>query len=180
MRVAKWAAVTVMAVMLGAAGCSSGEGDGGDAKAPASPRPQGTGQLTKGIVRADLDTSVADAGVLANAPEYAQNFERAPTGSQPSCTVAFKGFGTDTNPVDLARFEVLVGELRERAWQQPGDRKERKDRDGVIGVAEVVLKQRGWRMVAEYRSIPEEGVITLMAFDEACMKRYGTNNGPVS
>ncbi|MFB7448136.1 hypothetical protein [Streptomyces sp. NPDC056194] len=101
-------------------------------------------------MQTDLDTSGTDAGVSANAPEYGE--QRASASSPLSCGVYFMGFGTDTASVDLARFEQLVGELCERAWQQPEQRIERKDRDGMIGVAEVWLSQRGWRMSVEYRT----------------------------
>ncbi|MEV7571435.1 hypothetical protein [Streptomyces tanashiensis] len=121
-------------------------------------------------MRADLDTSVADAGVQANAPEYGE--DRAPASSPLSCGVYFKGFGTDEAAVDLARFEKLVGELRKRACQQPEQRTERKDRDGVIGIAEVWLPQRGWRMSVEYRTPPDESVITVKAYDTACLKEH--------
>ncbi|MFI6416945.1 hypothetical protein ACIBG6_05905 [Streptomyces sp. NPDC050842] len=177
----KWAAVAIAVIALGAAGCG-GAGDTGVAAktAPPSPRPQGTGPLSKEVIRSDLDTSVADAGVPANAPKYARTFDDAPVGSKQSCSVAFKGFGTETTPVDLARYEALVGELRERGWRQSGDRKERKDVDGAIGEVQAVLKQRGWTIVTDYASIPEEGVITLMAFEDACMKKHGYGTGPVS
>ncbi|TXS33201.1 hypothetical protein EAO71_03325 [Streptomyces sp. ms191] len=117
-----------------------------------------------------MDTSVADAGVPANVPEYGE--DRGPEGSPRACGVSFKGFGTDEASVDLARFERLVAELRERAWRQPTKRTERTNRDGAIGVAEVFLSQRGWRMSVEYRNPPEEGVITILAYDVACLKKH--------
>ncbi|MEU6167193.1 hypothetical protein [Streptomyces tanashiensis] len=168
--------MTVAAIMITVAGCGSGDGGVGEAKPPASPRPQGTGPLAKSVVQADLDTSVADAGVPANAPEYGEN--RAAESSPLSCGVYFKGFGTDTASVDLVRFEKLVGELRDRAWQQPGQRTERKDRDGAIGVAEVWLSQRGWRMSVEYRNPPDEGVITVKAYDIACLRKHNVDLKP--
>ncbi|MFD8643756.1 hypothetical protein ACFV14_26065 [Streptomyces zaomyceticus] len=176
MRGTKRAAVAMAAVMITAVGCSSADNGAGDPKPPTSPRPQGTGPLTESVVRADLDTSVADAGVPANAPEYGEH--RGSADSPLSCGVYFKGFGTDTASVDLARFEQLVGELRERAWQQPEQRTERKDLDGAIGVAEVWLSQRGWRMSVEYRSPPDEGVITVKAYDTACLRKHDVGLEP--
>ncbi|MBT2443889.1 hypothetical protein J7E93_28095 [Streptomyces sp. ISL-36] len=182
MRRTKWAAMAVAVIVLGAAGCGTSDAGTGVAAAPVptSPRPQGTGPLTKEVVRTDLDTSAAAAGVPANASEYARVPEDASAGSPRSCVVGFKGFGTEATPVDVARYEAVVGELRKRDWQQPRDRKERKGvDDGVIYEAQVVLKQRGWTMVAEYRTAPEDGVITLMAFEDVCMKKNGADAGPV-
>jgi hypothetical protein len=138
---------------------------------PASPRPTGTGPLTKEVVRTDLDASAAAVGVPANAPEYARGYEDASVGSRLSCGVGFKGFGSQATPVDAARLDAVVGELRERDWKQAGERTERKGVD-----ARVVLKQRGWTMVAEYRT-PEDGVITLVAIEDACMKKNGADVG---
>ncbi|MFI8769403.1 hypothetical protein ACIGN6_31490 [Streptomyces sp. NPDC053792] len=154
--------------MIAASGCGSGDTETGEAKPPASPRPQGTGPLTKSVVRADVDTAVADAGVPANAPEYGED---RPANSPLSCGVYFKGFGEDKVSVDVARFERLVSELHERAWEQTVPRTERKG-GGVIGVAEVWLSQRGWKMSVEYRIPPEEGVITVKAYDVACLKKH--------
>lgn len=118
----KRAVVAIAVIALGTGGCGeSGTGTGTTA-APvqASPRPAGTGPLTKEVVRIDLDTSVAAVGVPANAPEYARPFEDAPAGSPPSCAVAFRGIGDETAPLDFDRFKAVVGELRERDWQQSG------------------------------------------------------------
>ncbi|MFJ7961658.1 hypothetical protein ACIQ62_35755 [Streptomyces sp. NPDC096319] len=128
--------------------------------------------MTKSVVRADVDTAVADAGVPANAPDYSE--DRGPADSPVTCGVYFKGFSDDETSVDVARFEGLVGELRERAWQQTAPRTERKG-GGVIGVAEVWLSQRGWKMHVEYRKLPQEGeagVITVQAYDVACLKKH--------
>ncbi|MCX4681142.1 hypothetical protein OG413_38725 [Streptomyces sp. NBC_01433] len=190
MRRTKWATVAVAAIALGAAGCGTSdagtEAAGADvadaevAATPTSPRPKGTGLLTKEVVRTDLDTSAADAGVPANAPEYGRMSEGTPADSPPqSCGVAFKGFGTETTPVDVARYEAVVGELGERDWQQPQKRYERKNMDdGVINEARTVLNQRGWTVVAEYRTFQKDGVITLSAFEDACLKQYNDNAGP--
>ncbi|MFE9631373.1 hypothetical protein [Streptomyces sp. NPDC006463] len=181
MRRTTWVTVAVAVIALGAAGCgTSGAGAGvAAAPAPASPRPEGTAPLTKEVVRTDLDTSAAGAGVPANAPEYARVPEDASPGSPQSCSVAFKGFGTKTAQVDVARFKAVVSELRERDWQQLREPKERKGADGVIHEAQVFLTQRGWNMVAEYRNFQEGGAITLTAIDDACMKKNGADAGPV-
>ncbi|MFJ7256901.1 hypothetical protein ACIQWV_31075 [Streptomyces sp. NPDC098085] len=182
MRSTKWVAVTIAVIALGAAGCGTSDVGTGGAAAPVSvsPRPKGTGPLTKEVVRTDLDASATAAGVPANAPEFARVYEGASAGSPQSCGVGFKGFGSKATPVDVARFEAVVGELRERDWQQPQERTERKGvDDGVIDEARAVLKQRGWTMVAEYRTSGEDGGITLMAFEDACMKKNGADAGPV-
>ncbi|MBO0917068.1 hypothetical protein J1C73_22980 [Streptomyces laculatispora] len=167
----KWAALAIAVIALGATGCGTGAADTG---AVAAPRPEGTGPLAKKDVRADLDTSVADAGVPDNAPEFGRDAQEGTSGGSPrSCAVAFKGFGTDTTSVDLTRFEAVVSELRERDWQQP--REDLKGADAV-GETRVVLKQRGWTLVAGYMDI-QKGVITLLAAEDACMKRNGADTG---
>ena len=40
---------------------------------------------------------------------------------------------------------------------------------GVAFEAHVVLKQHGWRMLAEYRHSPASDVNPLMVFDNACL-----------
>ncbi|MFE7245830.1 hypothetical protein [Streptomyces sp. NPDC057580] len=183
-RTKRAAAVAAAVVALGATSCgtsNTGAGTGtGATAAPmsASPRPTGTGPLTKNVVRTDLDTAAADAGLPANAPEFADVNADAPAGSAQACGIAFKGFGTKATPTDTARFDKVVDELRERDWQQPGDRTEYKGTDGAVYEAHVVLKQRGWTMGAEYRNAGEDGVITLMAFDDTCMKKNGTGTSP--
>ncbi|MEV6163019.1 hypothetical protein AB0L71_14020 [Streptomyces sp. NPDC052052] len=169
-------------IVLGAAGCGTSDADAGVAatSAPAPPRPKGTGPLAKEVVRTDIDTSAADAGVPANAPDYGRTYEDASDGSPQSCSVGFKGFSTKTTTVDIARYKAVLGELRERDWQQPQEQKEHKEvRDGVVHVARVPLKQRGWTMVVEYRASPVDNVITLAAFEDACMKKIDAEAWPV-
>lgn len=50
----------------------------------------------------------------------------------------------------------------------------RKDRSGGIYDIRVILKQRGWTMAAEYKADPY-GVVTLLAYDDACMKKIGAS-----
>ncbi|SED48292.1 hypothetical protein [Streptomyces sp. TLI_105] len=174
----KRAAGAVLAVGLGVAGCGAGD-TGTGASAPVPPRPAGTGPLAKEVVRADFDGSVADAGVPPNAPEYGETHRDAAAGSRLSCTVAFKGFGTEDTPVDLPRYRALVGELRERGWRKAGDgRGQEVAEDGTVHVAQEVFEQRGWTLVSEHRPWGDDGVITLLAFDDACMKKAGGGAGP--
>ncbi|MEE4490154.1 hypothetical protein [Streptomyces sp. BE230] len=185
MRRTKWAAVavSVAVIALGAAGCGTSDTDAeGAAAAPISttPRPKGTGPLTKDVVRTDINTSAADAGIPANAPEWGRGFEDAPADSARSCSASFKGFGTEATPVDVDRHKTVVDELRERGWQQTRTAKERNDRgDRQINMSQAILKQRGWTVVATYRTFDENGVITLTAFEDACMKEKGADSGPV-
>ncbi|MFF1409753.1 hypothetical protein ACFVX6_08145 [Streptomyces sp. NPDC058289] len=181
----KWAAVATAVIALGAVSCgTSDSGTGGagsgaasaSASAAVSPRPAGTGPLTREVVRTDLDTSAAAAGAPANDPDYLRTSEAA---SAVSCAVAFKGFGTDAVPVDLARFEATVRELGKRAWKEAGKAEQRKDEKGEVYVSKVLLEQRGWRVVAEYRGAPSGGTIGLLAFDNACMKAHGKEAGSV-
>ncbi|MEU1542054.1 hypothetical protein ABZ461_28880 [Actinacidiphila glaucinigra] len=170
MRSTKWAAVAVAVIALGAAGCGASGAGTEAAAAPASPRPKGTGPLTKEVVRTDLDASAVDAGIPANAPDFGGMNEDAEAGSPRSCGLGFKGFGTKATKVDVARWESVVGELRERDWKQAREPDKRRGSDGVVYDARVVLKQRGWTMVAEYLS-SRVGVITLLAYEDACMKK---------
>ncbi|MER6692087.1 hypothetical protein [Streptomyces minutiscleroticus] len=141
------------------------------AAAPVSPRPQGTGPLTKEVVRIDLDTSAADAGIPANRQECARGYEDAPADSQRSRAVAFMGMSTETDPVTETRFKALVGELRERDRQQLRRQENSYADDGTLSSAQVVLKQRGWTVVARYRLASGGGGVTLTAPDEACIKK---------
>ncbi|MFD5427241.1 hypothetical protein [Streptomyces sp. NPDC127084] len=171
-----WVAATVTLIAFGVAGCGAGDAGTG----AASPRPEGTGPITKEVVRADIDTSLADVGLPTKEPEYVRLFENAAAGSPQSCSVDAKAFGSETAPVDIARYEALVGELRERAWQQSGERTEDKGRDGeALRAARVVLKQRGWSMRAEYRSSKSSGIVTVLALDDACMKQNGASMGSI-
>lgn len=174
----KWAAVAAAVIVLGAAGCGTGDAGTGASALPPSPRPKGTGLLTKEVVRADLDTSAADAGAPASVPEFAGMNEDAEAGSLRSCGIGFKGFGTETTTVDVARYDAVVRELRERDWQPAQEPEKRKGKSGAIYDAHDLLKQRGWTMVAEYMDLGD-GVITLMAYDDACMKKIHANAGPV-
>ncbi|MEU6515582.1 hypothetical protein [Streptomyces sp. NPDC046978] len=174
----KWAAVAVAVIALGAAGCSTGDAGTGTSASPPSPRPKGTGPLTKEVVRTDLDTAAADAGAPATVPEYAGVNEDAEAGSLRSCGVGFKGVGTETATVDVARYDAVVRELRERDWQPAQEPEKRKDKSGAIYSAHELLKQRGWTMVAEYMD-QGVGVITLLAYDDACMKKIDANADPV-
>ncbi|MFI1654859.1 hypothetical protein ACH4ZU_07995 [Streptomyces sp. NPDC020472] len=144
-----------------------------------SPRPKGTGPLTKEVVRADLGTSLSEAGAPANDPEYARKLGEGPAGSPPSCVVVFRSIGDETAPLDFARYKAVVGELRKRAWQQSGGLRERENLDGVIGDAVSALRQRGWTMDAQYGTAQEKSAITLMAYDDACMKKNGVDASPL-
>lgn len=176
----KWVAVATVVIALGAAGCGASDAGTGAAAAPASPRPKGSGPITREVVRTDLDTSAADADVPPNDPAYARMSEKkAAEGSPGSCGVGFKGFGTEATPVDVSRYEAVVSELRRRDWQQRGERTESKGDDGVILEARVLLEQRGWTLVTEYRTALDDGVITLMAFEDRCMKENAADAGPV-
>ncbi|MER8236169.1 hypothetical protein [Streptomyces sp. NPDC094049] len=172
MDIRKWTVgAVVAAITLGIAGCS-GDATGIEATAPASPRPAGTGLLAQAVVRADIASTVADAGVPDNAPDYGRMSEGL-ADTVASCVVAFKGFGEKGTTVDFARFEAVTRELRERQWtEDPGARKEDRTADGTVGRAETILRQRGWIMTADLSEFQDEGVITLRAIDQACFKKY--------
>lgn len=126
----KWAAVAAAVIVLGAAGCGTGNASTGASALPPSPRPKGTGLLTKEVVRADLDTSAADAGAPASVPEFAGMNEDAEAGSLRSCGIGFKGFGTETTTVDVARYDAVVRELRERTGSRPRSRRSARANPG--------------------------------------------------
>ncbi|MET9374828.1 hypothetical protein ABZX98_11845 [Streptomyces sp. NPDC002992] len=166
-----------VAVVLGAAGCGAGEGGGASAAPSASARPEDSGPLTKDRVRAELDTSAADAGAPPPDPDWRAMGTRAKPGSLGACGVSYRGYGTETEPVHLRRYEAVVDELRERGWQQSGERRERKTSDGTVGEVLWVFKKRGWSLVAEFRSFPDEGYINLAAGEDACVKQAGGGTG---
>ncbi|MFE2231688.1 hypothetical protein ACFXA4_03740 [Streptomyces sp. NPDC059442] len=128
-------------------------------------------------MRIDLDTAAAEAGVPANAPDYARTFEDAPAASPPSCAVAFRDLGDETAPLDFARFKAVVGALRAREWQQSGGLREHENVDGMIGDALAVLKQRGWTIDARYEAATEGSMITLTAYDQTCMNKHLPGSG---
>ncbi|ROQ23612.1 hypothetical protein EDD98_7562 [Streptomyces sp. PanSC19] len=178
---AKWATAAIAVIALGAAGCGKIDTSTGATSAPAlaSPRPKGTGPLTKEVVRTDLGTSLSDAGVPANDPEYARKLEEGPAGSPPSCVVVFRSIGDKTALLDFARYKAVVGELRERAWQQSGGLREHENLDKVIGDAVATLRQRGWTMDAQYGTAQKKSAITLMAYNDACMQKNGIEASPL-
>ncbi|MET7600478.1 hypothetical protein ACWERY_29865 [Streptomyces sp. NPDC004082] len=150
-------------IALGAGGCGGG-GSGREAVPAGSPssRPTGTGPLTEDTVRADLDAATADAGAPANDPDYADDWPMA-------CSLAYKGFGTTRATVNAARYKATVAELREREWRQSKEHfMEHKDEDGRIYGARTILKQRGWTLVTHYDDWGKRGVITIVAFEDAC------------
>ncbi|MEU6341159.1 hypothetical protein ABZ883_09440 [Streptomyces sp. NPDC046977] len=174
MRRTKWAAAAAAVIALGAAGCDTGTGA---AAAPLSPRPTGTGPLTRQVVRADLDTAAADAEVPASEPEYSGLNEDAPAGTPRSCGLGYKAVGRQT-AIATERYDALVRELRERDWRQRQEPVRHKDRTGGIYDIRVILQQRGWTMVAEY-SGSMKGIVTLLAYDDACMKQIGASVRPI-
>ncbi|MCX5129976.1 hypothetical protein OG898_28365 [Streptomyces sp. NBC_00193] len=168
----KWTAVMAAVIALGAAGCG-GTGAGAGAVA-VSPRPEGTGPLTREVVRTDLDTSAAAAKVPATDAEWAAMPEDAEPGTLSSCVVAFKGFETDAAPLDHERFEATLRELGRRGWKQVGKPEQEKDKKGEVWTSKVLLDQRGWRIVAEYRDGPTgKSTISLPAFENACVDAQG-------
>ncbi|MFF8603977.1 hypothetical protein ACF065_23805 [Streptomyces sp. NPDC015232] len=162
------AAAAVAVVLLGAAGCGTGDAEAG---APASASPADTRPFTKDGMRAELDATVKDAGAPPMDPDVAE-LERRPAraGSLAACGVVYRGYGTDDEPLDPGRFDAMVDELRERGWRQAGERKERKDADGVVGEVLQVFKNRGWTLVAEFRGLPEPGYINLAAGEDTCVR----------
>ncbi|MBT2452129.1 hypothetical protein J7F03_34750 [Streptomyces sp. ISL-43] len=163
----KWAAVVTAVIALGAAGCGSGTGAGA-ASGPVPPRPEGTGPLQREVVQADIDTSAAAAGAPATDPEWRKVGEEGASGL---CVVPFRGFFTEAIPADLARFEDTVRELGRRDWKDAGKKEQKKDKKGKVYESLVVLEQRGWRIVAEYKEV--HGTIGLTGFDIACVKEQG-------
>ncbi|MFD7863242.1 hypothetical protein [Streptomyces sp. NPDC059783] len=164
-----WIAWVLAVIAVGATGCDTG-GTGAGTSAPKSvaPRPQGTGPLPEKVVRADLDTTAAEAGVPNNAPDYARSAENRTDGSLASCTVAFKGYGTKAEPADPALFDRVVSGLHERDWRESRQREE-DTRGGSVAEARVVLEQRGWTLIASYQDVLN-GVITLQAAEDSCVE----------
>ncbi|MFJ7423427.1 hypothetical protein ACIQXD_33195 [Streptomyces uncialis] len=178
---AKWAAaVAVAVVVVGAAGCGTSGSGAGAAVTPAPPRPKGTGTLPEEVVRADLDTSAADADVPAN-EEFAREAAGVPPGTAASCSVPLKAWVTDTTatPINIARYDAAVRELRERDWRTH-DQRVRKTPDGETEFARMILKQRGWTLFASFMGPGDDGEISLRAVEDACMKKVGAGMGQVA
>lgn len=176
----KWAAAVVVAIVTGAAGCGVSGSGTGTAVIPAPPRPQGTGTLPKEVVRADLDTSAADARVPVN-EEAARQAANARPGTPRSCGVSLRAWTTDTvaMPVNVARYDAMVRELRERGWRTH-DQRVRKTPDDRTGYARTILKQRGWTLFTDFIGPGEEGIISLTAVENACMKKIGVSMDQVA
>ncbi|MER6115603.1 hypothetical protein [Streptomyces sp. NPDC001743] len=68
------------------------------------------------------------------------------------------------------------GGLRERDWQPAKRPEEHNSEYAATYDGFDILKQRGWTMVATYLDL-KGGVITLTAFDDACMKKIPANEG---
>ncbi|MFE5907926.1 hypothetical protein ACFQ6B_02340 [Streptomyces wedmorensis] len=188
------AAVAVLAMAMvmavGVTGCDgSGSGTGaadpapvapraeGTGQASVAPRPAGTGPLTKAVVKADIDASVADAGTPPADPDWAGMMERD---LGKGCLVVYKGYGTKDVPVGVPQYKALVRELKERGWEQSGERMERRAEDPAQTVIDVltVLEQRGWRVTTEYnRGI--DGEVKAMAADVACAEKAGIFKNPM-
>ncbi|MFC8507428.1 hypothetical protein ACFU3J_05050 [Streptomyces sp. NPDC057411] len=167
-----------VAAVLAAGGCgTSGAGAAGAAgvSSPSlSPSPSATadsGPFTKERARAELEAAAADAGAPAPDPDWASMSKEAPAGSLGACTVNYKGFGTQGERVEVGTYEAVLAKLRERGWQETGQRNERKAQDGTVGLVQNGLRKRGWKLVAEFRAFPEEGSVSLVAFEDACTRR---------
>ncbi|MFJ5219750.1 hypothetical protein ACIP98_34275 [Streptomyces sp. NPDC088354] len=129
-------------------------------------------------MRADLDTSAAAVGLSLTVPAYARMNEDAEAGTLNSCGIDFESRGTESTPLDVPRWEALVRELRERDWLQARKPEKRKFISGMTYEAIALLKQRGWTVVADYRNLHDDGVITLVALDDACVKKLGSDASP--
>ncbi|WP_432085291.1 hypothetical protein [Streptomyces sp. bgisy095] len=152
-------AAVVVAVVLGAAGCDTG--DGGTSAAPSvTVRAEDLGPVTKASAQAEIDAAAADAGAPAGDPDWAKM-----TASR--CGAGYRGYGTEGEKVDLGRYEAVVGELRERGWQPSGEAPERKDENGTVQIAQKVFTKRGWTLTAEFQGF-ETGLISVSAADKAC------------
>ncbi|KAA6217396.1 hypothetical protein [Streptomyces filamentosus] len=172
------AALAVLLV-LGAAGCGATDEA---PEVPVPPRPAGTGPLTKDVVRADVDGSVAVAGLPRNAEDYGRHSDEgvdAPEGSgfggslPGRCLLGLKSFHEESAPVDLSRYDKLLDALREREWQPVGERRNRAYEE-VVNLSEQSFRQRGWLLRTDFRLQGERGgVITLNAYDEACVGKSG-------
>ncbi|WP_185893489.1 hypothetical protein [Streptomyces sp. WAC08241] len=153
-------AAVVVAVVLGAAGC--GTGDGGPSAVPsATARAEDTGPVTKASAQADIDAAVADAGAPADDPDWAKM-------TAARCGAGYRGYGTEDEKADLGRYEAVVGELRERGWRPSGEAPERKDESGTVRSAQKVFTKRGWTLTAEFQGV-EAGLINVSAADKACI-----------
>ncbi|MFD4377475.1 hypothetical protein [Streptomyces sp. NPDC058486] len=159
-------AALAVAASLATAGCGAGEPQKG-APVPVPPRPAGTGPLTKDVVRADVEGALKAADAPPDEREFAERIEKE---MLLGCAVYYKGFGDGEHPADLALYEAVVDGLGERAWRfaKNGNQYE------AVNPQEV-FKQRGWTLVAEFRSGvgDGEGTLGVVAYDDACMEKTG-------
>ncbi|MFD4835355.1 hypothetical protein ACFWPV_36805 [Streptomyces uncialis] len=150
---------------------------------PGSAPPQGhrdapRGGRTRGPRH--LDTSAADADVPAN-EEFARDAAGVRPGTAGACSVALKAWATETTatPVDIARYDAAVRELRERDWRTH-DQRVLKTPDGETEFARMILKQRGWTLFASFMGTGDDSQISLRAFEDACMKKVGAGMDQVA
>ncbi|MFE5732766.1 hypothetical protein ACFQ7A_17900 [Streptomyces sp. NPDC056528] len=161
-------AAVLVAVLLGAAGCGTGDGgaddagkrDGASAASSATPRAEDTGPVTKASAQADIEAAAADAGAPANDPDVAEM-------TADRCEAGYRGYGTEDEKVGLERYEAVLGELRERGWEPSFEVPERKDGNGTVQIAHKYFTKRGWTLSAEFQGF-ETGLISVSAADKAC------------
>lgn len=161
----RWAVAAAAGIVLGAAGCGTGGAAGAEP----------TGPLTKEGARTDLHGSAASARLPASDPRWDGALADAPADSPSSCGVSYKGYGDKGVKVDLDRFDAVLDELGERHWKTAGKREGRKGID-----SRVQLKQRGWTLSAEWRTLPDDsgnGQITLFAWEDDCMAKLKAGGG---
>ncbi|MEU8540977.1 hypothetical protein AB0C52_13480 [Streptomyces sp. NPDC048717] len=126
-------------------------------------------------MRTDLDASASAAGAPPADPDWAAREKKAPAGSLGACGVSYRGYGTQSDPVDLRRYDAVIGELRGRGWQEITKRREREAADGSVGGVVLMLKKRDWTMTTEFLGHREGGWINLSAFQEDCVKKNGSD-----
>ncbi|WUS95248.1 hypothetical protein OHA46_00525 [Streptomyces sp. NBC_00708] len=161
---------------IGVAGCG-GDGIGRDVdrtsaarSAPVAARPEDFGAITKAKMRLVLDGITRDVGAPPSDPEWGSTLKSSDN-PMAACFVVYKGFGTAASPLEVDRTDALAAALTGRGWAEDKKRTTRKAPDGTVDVVQAVFKKLGWTIVMEYRMLTDYPVLSLNAFDDACVKK---------
>ncbi|MFB8208802.1 hypothetical protein [Streptomyces sp. NPDC056010] len=168
-----WAAV-VAAVLIGVTGCGGGgnDGDANGAAAPGGPGPEDSGPITKAKMRLVLDGVTKDTGALPNDPKRAA-FPADSSSPLAGCSATYKSYDKAASTVDLHQTNALAAALTGRGWAETKKRDVRKARDGTAREVQAVFKKRGWTIVMDHYLGIGDQMLSLIAFEDACVKKAG-------
>ncbi|TRV72251.1 hypothetical protein FKN01_30540 [Streptomyces sp. 130] len=153
-------------------GGGGGHDPGGNGAAAAAPRPEDSGPITKAKMRLVLDGVTKDTGAQPNDPKWAA--ENAGSSSPlGACSVIYKSFDAAASTLDLHQTNALAAALTGRGWTETKKRDARKAPDGTVREVEAVFKKRGWTIVMDHYLGLHDQMLSLIAWEDACMKKAG-------